>query len=75
MLSSLCFLGVNLTLTVILSNIMWNKQKVDGLFLIALMFTAVGNILLTYSVTTSIILINAFLSIFNLGYALKINRN
>ena len=63
MLSNLCFLIVNSTLLLMLLKINNEKEHIDLMFLICLLFTFLGNICLGISVNTIIALINVGLGI------------
>ena len=63
MLSSICFLIVNSTLLLMLLKINNEKEHIDLMFLICLLFTFLGNICLGISVNTIIALINVGLGI------------
>ena len=63
MLSNLCFLIVNSTLLLMLLKINNEKEHIDLMFLVCLLFTFLGNICLGISVNTIIALINVGLGI------------
>ena len=63
MLSSLCFLVVNSTLLLMLLKFNYEKEHIDLMFLVCLLFTFLGNICLGISVNTIIALINVGLGI------------
>ena len=63
MLSNLCFLIVNSTLLLMLLKISNEKEHIDLMFLVCLLFTFLGNICLGISVNTIIALINIGLGI------------
>ena len=63
MLSSLCFLVVNSTLLLMLLTFNNEKEHIDLMFLVCLLFTFLGNICLGISVNTIIALINVGLGI------------
>ena len=63
MLSSLCFLVVNSTLLLMLLKINNDKEHIDLMFLVCLLFTFLGNLWLGISVNTIIALINVGLGI------------
>ena len=63
MLSNLCFLIVNSTLLLMLLRINNEKEHIDLMFLVCLLFTFLGNICLGISVNTIIALINVGLGI------------
>lgn len=58
MLSVLCFLIVNLTLTVMLSNFKKKGLNIDLMFMICLTFTFLGNAFIGISINTVIAFIN-----------------
>ena len=63
MLSNLCFLIVNSSLLLMLLRINNEKEHIDLMFLVCLLFTFLGNICLGISVNTIIALINVGLGI------------
>ena len=63
MLSNLCFLIVNSTLLLMLLKNNNEKEHIDLMFLVCLLFTFLGNICLGISVNTIIALINVGLGI------------
>ena len=63
MLSNLCFLIVNSTLLLMLLKFNNEKEHIDLMFLVCLLFTFLGNICLGISVNTIIALINVGLGI------------
>ena len=63
MLSNLCFLIVNSTLLLMLLKNNNEKEHIDLMFLVCLLFTFLGNICLGISVNTIIALINIGLGI------------
>ena len=63
MLSNLCFLIVNSTLLLMLLKFNYEKEHIDLMFLVCLLFTFLGNICLGISVNTIIALINVGLGI------------
>ena len=63
MLSNLCFLVVNSTLLLMLLKFNYEKEHIDLMFLVCLLFTFLGNISLGISVNTIIALINVGLGI------------
>ena len=63
MLSNLCFLIVNSTLLLMLLKINNEKEHIDLMFLVCLLFTFLGNICLGISANTIIALINVGLGI------------
>ena len=63
MLSSLCFLVVNSTLLLMLLKINNEKEHIDLMFLVCLLFNLLGNLCLGISVNTIISLINVGLGI------------
>ena len=63
MLSSLCFLIVNSTLLLMLIGFLRNKDHIDFMFLICLLFTFLGNATIGMSINTAIALINIILGI------------
>ena len=63
MLSSLCFLVVNSILLSMLLKFNNEKEHIDLMFLVCLLFTFLGNICLGISVNTIIALINVGLGI------------
>ena len=63
MLSSICFLIVNSTLLLMLLRNNNEKEHIDLMFLVCLLFTFLGNICLGISVNTIIALINVGLGI------------
>ena len=63
MLSNLCFLIVNSTLLIMLLKFNNEKEHIDLMFLVCLLFTFLGNLCLGISVNTIIALINVGLGI------------
>ena len=63
MLSNLCFLIVNSTLLLMLLKIDNEKEHIDLMFLVCLLFTFLGNLCLGISANTIIALINVGLGI------------
>ena len=63
MLSNLCFLIVNSTLLLMLLKFNYEKEHIDLMFLVCLLFTFLGNLCLGISVNTIIALINVGLGI------------
>ena len=63
MLSNLCFLIVNSSLLLMLLKFNYEKEHIDLMFLVCLLFTFLGNICLGISVNTIIALINVGLGI------------
>ena len=63
MLSSLCFLVVNSILLSMLLKFNNEKEHIDLMFLVCLLFTFLGNLCLGISVNTIIALINVGLGI------------
>ena len=63
MLSSLCFLVVNSTLLLMLLKFNNDKEHIDLMFLVCLLFTFLCNLCLGISVNTIIALINVGLGI------------
>lgn len=63
MLSNLCFLIVNSTLLLMLLKFNNEKENIDLMFLVCLLFTFLGNLCLGISVNTIIALINVGLGI------------
>ena len=63
MLSSFCFLVVNSTLLLMLLKFNNDKEHIDLMFLVCLLFTFLGNLCLGISVNTIIALINVGLGI------------
>ena len=63
MLSNLCFLIVNSTLLLMLLKINNEKEHIDLMFLVCLLFNLLGNLCLGISVNTIIALINVGLGI------------
>ena len=63
MLSNLCFLIVNSTLLLMLLKFNNEKEHIDLMFLVCLLFTFLGNICLGISANTIIALINVGLGI------------
>ena len=63
MLSNLCFLIVNSTLLLMLLKISNEKEHIDLMFLVCLLFTFLGNLCLGISANTIIALINVGLGI------------
>ena len=63
MLSSICFLVVNSTLLLMLIGFLRNKDHIDLMFLVCLLFTFLGNLCLGISANTIIALINVGLGI------------
>ena len=63
MLSNLCFLIVNSTLLLMLLKIKNEKEHIDLMFLVCLLFTFLGNLCLGISANTIIALINVGLGI------------
>ena len=63
MLSSLCFLVVNSTLLLMLLKFNNEKEHIDLMFLVCLLFTYLGNLCLGISANTIIALINVSLGV------------
>ena len=63
MLSNLCFLIVNSTLLLMLLKINNEKEHIDLMFLVCLLFTFLGNATIGMSINTAIALINIILGI------------
>lgn len=63
MISTLCFLVVNLTLTIMLANILRNKQNIGSDFLLCLLFTFLGNLALGITANTIIALLNVVIGL------------
>ena len=63
MLSNLCFLIVNSTLLLMLLKFNNEKEHIDLMFLVCLLFTFLGNLCLGISANTIIALINVGLGI------------
>lgn len=64
MLSGLCFVGVNLILSIIIKDIMKGNGVIDNYFLAALTLTVVGNIFLL-SVGGFLGIVNTLISLCN----------